>query len=234
MYPNQPQAPGTPPQPEQPPQQQPAQPVMPQSPLPQPSAPNVDYLNQIAPKKPKKLRFKFGPKMIAILGGILVVVVIIISITVNVIANARREPVEHLSARLTTTQEIVSDAQDNLKSSQLRSLNSNLKIYLTNTNRDIATPLANVGVKPDKISKSILAEESGDALTAKLEDARLNVDYDRTYAREMAYKLEQTMILMQQIYKSTSSKSLKSFLENAYTNLEPTQKSFADFNAANG
>lgn len=223
MYPNQPPAPQVP----QPPQQVP-------TPAPVPTPTSADYLNQIAPKSPKTPLFKMGPKLIAMIGGVLVLIVIILSITVNAIASSQREPVERLTARLTTTQEVVSAAQPNLKSSQLRSLNSNLKIYLTNTNRDIVEPLAAAKIDVKKIDKKITAAESGTALMEVLEDARLNVDYDRVYAREMAYKLETTMILMEKIYNTTSSKKLKTFLESAFKNLEPTQKAFADFNAANG
>ena len=223
MYPNQPQVPPAP----QPPQQAPVQ-------APAPSPMSADYLNQIAPQSPKVPLLKMGPKLIAIIAGILVLLVIILSVVVNTIASGQREPVERLSARLTTTQAVVSAAQPNLKSSQLRSLNSNLKIYLTNTNRDIAEPLVSAKIDVKKLDKKIVAAESGDKLLEILEDARLNVDYDRVYAREMSYKLETTMILMEQIYSSTSSKKLKTFLESAYKNLEPTQKAFADFNAANG
>jgi len=39
---------------------------------------------------------------------------------------------------------------------------------------------------------------------------------------------------MRQVNNSTNNQSLKAFLDSAYTNLEPTQKQFAQFNAANG
>jgi hypothetical protein len=209
-------------------------PDQPQSqPTPQ-SPPPVDYLNQIAPQAPKKKLFTPSPKFFALIGGLLIVIVIIVSITVNAIASARREPLETLAARLSSTEQVVSDAQGQLKSSQLRTLNSNLKIYLTNTNRDIATPLMNNNVDIKKLSESVTTKESPDAMMARLEDARLNAIYDRTYAREMAYQLDRLIALMQQIYETTSSQSLKSFLQSAYTNLLPTQEEFSDFNAANG
>jgi hypothetical protein len=69
-------------------------------------------------------------------------------------------------------------------------------------------------------------------MTTDLDNARLNAVYDRTYSREMAYKLATVLTLMQQIYESTNNKSLKNFLVNAYKNLEPTQKNFTDFNEA--
>ncbi|MBC7459680.1 hypothetical protein H7200_03145 [Candidatus Saccharibacteria bacterium] len=209
MYPNQPQQPETPP-----------------SPLPS------DYLNQIAPQAPKRMPFKLGIKQVALLGGALILLVIILSVVVNSIAGGSRQPLERLSARLTATESVVVDAQSNLKSSQLRSLNSNLKIYMTNTNRDVTAPLLTAGIESKKISASIVTSESTDSLTARLENARLNAVYDRTYAREMSYQLSTLLTLMNQIYGSTNNQQLKTFLKSSYDNLVPTQKSFADFSTA--
>lgn len=144
------------------------------------------------------------------------------------------EPAKQLAARLQSTETIVDNAQNKLKSTQLRTLNSNLKIYLTNTNRDIAAPLQKSGINVAKLDKKLVASEAGTNITNKLEDARLNAVYDRTYAREIAYQLDTIVALMRQINDSTRSQSLKVFLDSAYTNLEPTQKQFAEFNAANG
>lgn len=203
---------------------------------PQPSTPptsSADYLNQIAPQQPKHPNFVMGPKLIGIVLGALVVVVIIIAVIINVLVSNARQPLQHLSARLTSTTSVVSDAQDTLKSSQLRSLNSSLSLYLTDINRDISAPLASAGVEVAKISDKIIAEESSTALTERLEDARLNAIYDRTYAREMAYRLDTLITLMKQIIASTNSSKLKVFLEATYPKLEPTQEAFADFNEAN-
>ena len=199
----------------------------------QPSGPSsTDYLNQIAPKAAPKITLK-GPKLFLLIGAALVVVVTIISLIAVSAAGGQKRPLEQLGARLTTTETIVTDAQKNLKSSQLRSLNSNLKIYLTNTNRDISAPLLSAGVNSAKISATVTKQESGEAITARLEDARLNGVYDRVYAIEMTTQLERTINLMKQIYSSTNSKSLKEFLKTSYASLEPTQKAFAEFNAAN-
>lgn len=214
MYPNQPQAQPTPP---------------PTNPSP------LDYLNQIAPPTPKKPLFRLsGLSLILAIVGLLVVIVSVLALVLNIVGNSQRQPLEQLAARLATTETIVNDAQKNLKNSELRSLNSNLKIFLTNTNRDIAEPLLKSGVNINKMDKNTVAKESGDAIAERLEDARLNAVFDRTYAREMAYQLETIITLMKQIYGSTGSSSLKEFLNTTYSNLEPTQKSFAEFNAANG
>ena len=237
MFPNQPEQtpPQTPPQEPTPQPQWPApqpqwppQSQTPYSPTPLPS----DYLNQIAPQAPKKPAFSFGLKQIIIIGIALIVLVCALALIVGAVAGGQKDPLQRLSARLTATETIATDAQTNLKSSKLRSLNSNLKLYLTNTNRDIAEPLLKSGVDIKKLNKSIVAKESTKALSGRLEDARLNAVFDRTYAREMAYELGITMTLMSEIYNSTGSASLKTFLKSAYDSLKPTQESFANFNAA--
>ncbi|MFZ3010025.1 MAG: hypothetical protein WA030_03355 [Candidatus Microsaccharimonas sp.] len=210
----------------------PNQPQSPPSLIPNPSS--ADYLNQIAPQAPRRTPFKVGPKLFLMIGGVLVLLVIILSISVNSIAAGQRRPLEKLAARLQSTETIVKDAQVNLKSSQLRSLNSELKLFMANTNRDLADPLKRAGVDITKLNAATVKSEATTELTDRLEDARLNAVYDRTYAREMAYKLDTIITLMEQIYDSTSSTSLKTFLETTYKNLEPTQKAFSDFNAANG
>jgi hypothetical protein len=204
-----------------------------QNPTPSSSPLPVDYLNQIAPQAPKKPMFTFGIKQVIMIGAVLIVLVIILAIIVNSVAGGSKDPLEHLSARLTATQTVATNAQTNLKSSELRSLNSNLKLFLTNTNRDIGAPLLSAGVNAAKLDKTIVSAESTAALSARLEDARLNAVYDRTYAREMAYQLGQTMTLMEQINSSTSNAKLKAFLRTTYTSLKPTQESFANFQATN-
>lgn len=204
----------------------PNQQVPPQAPLPS------DYLNQIAPQGPKKSLFSFGIRQMIMIGVGIVVLVIILSVVVGAISGGKREPLESLAARLTATEIVITDSQDNLKSSKLRSLNSNLKLYMTNTNRDIAAPLLAAGVNTTKLSKTIIAKESTAAMTARLEDARLNAVFDRTYAREMTYQLGTLLTLMSQAYNGTSNAELKTFLKTSYDNLKPTQESFANFSTA--
>jgi hypothetical protein len=207
-------------------------PDSPQPPIATPSS--ADYLNQIAPKPKKWHIFKKGPRLFVLIGAALVIIVVTAAIVLNVISQSNRRPLEQMAARLTTTAEIVNGAKTNLKSSELRGLNSNLSLYLTNTNRDISEPLLSAGVNVEKLDKKIVSEESGDAIMAILEDARLNARYDRIYALEMSYQLETLITLMKQIYSSTGNQELKQFLQTTYASLEPTQKAFAEFNAANG
>jgi len=206
-------------------------PQQPQQPAPLPPNP-TDYLNQISQNVSATPALRPTPKLFLLVGAALVILVIIAVVIVNIVVGAQKEPLQRLSARLTTTQTVAETSQENLKSSQLRSLNSNLRVYLTNTQRSINTPLVAKGIDIKKIPESVTKKESGSAMSAVLEDARLNNVFDRTYAREMAYHLANTLTLMRQIRQSAGEESLKEFLDDAIVNLEPTQASFANFDAA--
>lgn len=195
----------------------------------------MDYLNQIAPQ-PTRGKFDLlhqKPSVLALMGlGVAFVIVMILSIVVGMMSGNGGN-LEHLAAKLTNTQSIAISATNNIKDTQLRKINSDLKIYLTNTIRDATPIFAANDVKIDSLSQSVIKTESDANILTTLEDARLNAVYDRTYAREMAYQLDNDITLMKQIYKSTGNTELKNFLNTSYKSLQQTQKQFADFNAAN-
>lgn len=192
---------------------------------------SIDYLNQIAPdeKKPGMNNKLF----LMILGGALLVSAILVVVLASSSASVPSS-VQTLALRLETIQEIAKDSQKTIKSSELRGLNSNLEIYLTNANRDFAEPLAKNNIDLKKIDKDIIAKENGDKLIAKLDDARLNATFDRTYASEISYQLDTISVLMEKSYKATSSTSLKEFLDGSNKDLQSLRKQFSEFNAANG
>lgn len=192
----------------------------------------LDYLNQISSPQPKK-RGLFANKKILIIAVLAAItIVVIISAMISSLSSGVK-PNERLAARLLSTQEIVDSSTGKVKDSQLVAYNGNLKIFLTNTIRDITPLLTKDKIDIKKLSAAATKAESSQPILNRLEDARLNVDYDNTYAREMAYQLDSLMSLMTQIYKNTSSSSLKTFLESTSKNLVPTQKQFADFNTTN-
>lgn len=192
----------------------------------------LDYLNQIAPQAPKRQLFELNLRTVITGAVILIILVIIISLISGAIAGARKEPWQQLSARLNATAAVTDDAASKIKSSQLRSSNSDLKLYLTNTQRDLAAYLTRLDIDPKKLPASIVAKESATELLADLEDGRLNAKYDTTYAREMGYQTATLVALLQQLISSTSGTS-KAFLQTAYDNLYPTYKAIADFNTTN-
>ena len=188
------------------------------------------YLDQIASKPTKKIDI-FSNKLIFF--GLIGSVVIIIFIFILSAITSSTQPDEQLAARLLSTQSTLDSSTSQVKSTKLRTSNSNLKIYLSNTIRDITPLLKKDNIDITKLDKSITAAESNTKLLATLEDARLNAIYDRTYAHEMAYKLDTILTLMQQTHDKSNSKTYRAFLEEARANLEPIQTQFADFNETN-
>jgi len=192
---------------------------------------SIDYLNQIAPqqKKPGLNNRMF----FLIIGGGLILAIIVGALTLFSGGNSGpTQKMETLAARIKTLQTISDASQVNIKSNNLRSINSTLDILLTNAYHDITTPLTNNGIDIKNIDKKITATESGDALTQKLTDAKLNAVFDRTYASEMNYQLNTVFILMQDIYTHVNSKSMKDFITTTTTNLQPIQKELDSFDAA--
>ncbi len=191
----------------------------------------IDYLSQIAPQAPKKSML--SRTQFIIIGIVSALVLLTFIIIIGTSSGGSTDPAKQLAARLQGTQKIVEDAQPKLKSTPLRTLNGSLASYLSTINSDIAAPLLREGVAVTKLDKKLLASEAGIDITNRLEDARLNAKYDRIYALEISTQLEKIMGSMRQVYDSTTSKSFRQYLDEAITNLTPTQKQFSEFNAAN-
>jgi hypothetical protein len=189
----------------------------------------LDYLNQIAPEAPKKTVFALNFRTV-IMGAIGVIILIIIIATVSgAITNGQKEPWQRFSARLNATTTVVDSATGNIKSSQLRSVNSDLKLYLTNTKRDLSKAMAALDVNTEKLPAKIVAEENGTGITERLEDGRLNAKFDSTYSREMTYQLATILSLLQQLYSSNVGPQTKELLKTAYDNLLPTYNTVSEF-----
>lgn len=193
----------------------------------------VDYLDQIAPKTPKKMDFlKKKPVVIGVIVLLVFMVIMIIAAIAGSVSSGT-EPLKNLGIRLEGTKEIVDLAQPNIRSTKLRALNSNLSLYLTNATLDYGPIAKAYEIDIKKISDNTMLAESNSKTLDKLEDARLNAEYDLTYAREMTYKLDTVLLLMRQINKATKDKDLKIFLGDGIKNLEPIQKQFSEYNTAN-
>ena len=193
----------------------------------------LDYLNQIAPQAPKKPLLKFTMRNVLLGALVAIVIVIIMGVVGSSLTLARVEPWERLSARLAVTAKIVDASTGKIKNSQLRSINSDTKLYITNTQRDLAKQLAALSINSEKLPKSILASESGQAMATRLENGRLNAKYDSTYAREMTYRLATLLALLQQLYGTNVTEATKDSLKSWYDNLLPIYKSVSEFSASN-
>ena len=191
----------------------------------------IDYLNQIAPAPQKPGLNKASLAVVII--GILLVLALVVGFLMFISGGSSSPKVttQTLAARLQATQEVSDKSQVNIKSSELRGINSTLKVILTNANRDITAPLAANSIDIKKLDKTIVAKEKADSITADLEDARLNAVFDDTYAREMSFKLTTISILMDQINSKTNSPTMKDYLLKTKTDLQPITQQLDEFNS---
>ena len=198
----------------------------PQQPIPS------NYLDQIAPEQPKS---PISSRLFGLLigGGILLIVLVVVSIALAASPKAGIS-LEQLGLRLQELQKISTDAQKNIKDSQLRAINSRVTTQLTNTNRDIVEPLKAAKIDLKKTSKSLSKSEKTytEKLVGKLEEARLNNEFDATYSREMSYELDTVTIMMRAIKKKTTSRSLQKFIDESYEAISSLQKELQDYRPA--
>ncbi len=189
--------------------------------------PSIDYLNQIAPQGPPSKKFS-TKQLLLIFGGLGIALIGFIAILVSNSAPSNTQNMQRLGARLVSTAKVVEESQKNIKSGDLSSLNSTLRIDLKNT----AAGMIDYGIDGNKVEKAIAASEDSTELLEKLDDARLSGTFDRVYAREISFKLEMIVALMNQVHASTDNAKFKAYLESSFKSLEPLQKQFSDFSAS--
>lgn len=187
------------------------------------------YLDQIAaPMQQKTL----NPAILwGLIGGSLLIMGIIIMILLSSGGPSTSERMTAFLYRVQSLKTLVSDSTDTLKSSELRAANSSLSSVLTGIQTETSTLLSGssekVASKPPKDSP-ILSEY--EQINTKLEDARLNVAFDRVYAREVVYQIATLRTEMLSIYNDSSSKELHAFLETADKDLKGLSEDIAKFN----
>ena len=209
---------------------QPQQPQ--QQPGPQPQYAS-DYLDQIAAKPVVKT---INPMFLWVgIGGFLLLVIILTFAILGSSSNTTpKQQLNRFGAEITSLEEVSKDAQKNIQSGELRSTNSSLTLITTNTKRDLTDPLATlkISLKNKKgIENATVAKETKE-LSARLDDARLNGVFDRTYAREMSFYIKKLRSEMSIIYTKTKSKSLRSVLETSDANYKSLQESFDSYNGS--
>lgn len=192
----------------------------------------IDYLNQIAPKQPKMAGLFNLKSPLLIIAGIMVVLGLIFIIIGSFLKNNNGlvPNLTRLGLSLQNTKVVTTKYATSLESTNIVALNSNLEIVIDNANFSITKQLAANNITLSKADKSIINEQSVANLESRLDDAKLNAVLDRTYAREMAYRLDTTITLMQEIYKQTNNSDLKEFLNTTYNNIKPIETQLSNYN----
>ena len=203
--------------------------MQPNDPYQAPQVPS-DYLNQIAP--PERVKTLNPIVLWGLIGGALLLAIAIIIGISSLSKGPSASSLTAVAARLNNLAVISDDAEEYIQSSQLRTLNSNLNISLVNTNRDLATTLKSqkINIKDKKNATVAAAANELETVQGRLEDARLNAVYDRTYAREMLYLLRTVNSDMERLYKASKSAGLKETLNTANDNFIPVIDGLNNFN----
>lgn len=203
--------------------------MQPNNPYQQPQVPS-DYLNQIAAPAPVKTLNPFI--LWGLIGGVLALAIVVVLGVSSASGGPSASSVTSVAAKLSNLQTVSDQARKNVQSSELRTLNSSLFLSLTNTNRDLADQLKkqDINLKDKKNSSVAASTKELESLQGRLENARLNAVYDRTYAREMLYELRTLRVDMAKLYKNSSNKELKETLLAADKNFTPIVESLSTFN----
>lgn len=187
--------------------------------LPQEQRIDTTYLDTIATPQ---TQHTLNPKLLwgLIFGGLLLVGVFLMMLFSSG-GPSNSERMTSFLYRVQSLKGLVDTSTDTLKSSQLVAANASLSSILTGIQSETAASVKSgkekVASKPPKGS-AILTEY--EEINQKLETARLNVSFDRTYAREVAYQITKLRTEMVPIYEDSSSKELRNFLETADEDLK--------------
>lgn len=180
------------------------------------------YGQRITPPTAQKPPSQLTPRLLFIIGFI--VFAIIASIVLMFMNAATKDTTlrQKLSARQTTTIEIIADGQKNLTSDTLKKINGELNLVLKSDDAELQAALIASGMK--KVEKEVLASEAGTETLTNLTNAKLNGAYDGTYKTVITQRLNSLRALMLEVHEQSRSKALKAVLVDQDTHL----KSYVD------
>lgn len=201
-------------------------PNQPQTPPPQESS---TYLDQIAAPSTQPT---MNPLLLwALIGGVILMLIVVGMMILNGGGPSQTDRLKQFVYRVDALQQLSVDNARNIQDSTLLAANAQMGSVLKGISQQSAEPLANNGIKqlPKAPKESPVTAEYAELATT-LDDARLNVVFDRTYSREVTYQLRTLRAEATALYKNTRSKSMKSYLEASDTNLKSLESQFATFN----
>ena len=200
-----------------------------------------DYLDQISREARPKTPGKKG--VMGVLtskyvkwGAIAFLILIVIMIFGSMLGG--RESLQSkctsLKLRLDQTNEVITEYQQYLKSSSLRSLSASLTGIFTNTSTQLGNFMTSAYGEEDATRNEAKLEEAklnAESLGQELFNAKINGLLDRTFAHKMALEIYGVMGEEMDMYNSASSEQaeLKTLLESSHTSLNNLYTQFNDF-----
>ena len=175
-------------------------------------------------------------KIVAVLLGLSLIVGIFMIISGGTSSDSANEALLRTYFRVQKTSEITKNYQSKIKNSDLSAINSGLSSSLSSDETKLKSQLESVGVKIPSTEKELSASrivsevnEEANELDSTLDDAFLNAVLDRTYAREMNYRLSVINSSIKGVKSKARSTSAIEVLENISKNLETSIKQFTDY-----
>ena len=207
-----------------------------------------EYLDQISRKnKPVKksggASSIFSSKffIVGMIGVVGVVLMMILGMLVGGEKGGEKNTCIELKLHLENTSELIKEYQNNVRSSNLRSISASLYGLLSNTEREVTTYLVekykfkdNKNNYEKTVSKKILnaANSAKEELNTELFSAKINGILDRIYAHKMAYEISLIQAEMVAIDKASSDNNLKEILGSPYESLGNLYDLFNNYSEA--
>ena len=196
-----------------------------------------NYLTQISsqvrPEKKSMGGILGSPIFKVILGAVVLIIAIIIVGSLIDGGGGLKEKNVALKLRIDDTLEVISEYQNDVKSSVLRSSSASLSSVLSNTSRELTNYITeNYGYKDGASEFKKISEQAKlqqDDLMAGLFDAKISGTLDRMYAHKMAFEISEIMAEESAIYNDAKDDTLKSLLSTSYSSLDNLYASFDDF-----
>ncbi|MBR3386092.1 hypothetical protein IKG68_00765 [Candidatus Saccharibacteria bacterium] len=200
-----------------------------------------EYLNQISAEARPVKKGKGGRlgslmaspifKAVAI-GVALLVVIIIVGAALGNGKGGLEKQATSLLLHINNTSAVVSNYQDSLKSSTLRSSSASLSSVLSNTSRDLTSYMTdNYKYKASSVDKALTESAllNKEGLESELFNAKINGILDRIYAHKMGYEVSLIMNETASVYNATSNDTLRNMMRTFYDSLGNLYTQFNDF-----
>lgn len=148
-----------------------------------------------------------GGKVIFIVIGLVVAALIGVGLMLISGGSDPTEKLDAVNAKLTELQLVLENGQENAKSVDVRKINSDAKILLTN---DISLMSeVSLAAGADGSSQPSAPDEAEDPLLERLNTASVNGQFDEIYVPELIELYEETTILLANLEKDTSDPAIK-------------------------
>lgn len=167
----------------------------------------------------------------AIIGGVLLFAVVAFMMLTSG-GKSPNERIQQMTWRMESVGKLADDSYKSIKSTELRAANSSLSTILTGSVQEGSALLPENMQKQKQPKESKLASYFTE-LATKLEDARLNGDFDTPYAREIAYQIGLIRSEIKSLLPGANTK-LKAYLTELDKNLESVGSAFSHFDTSVG